>query len=253
MTYTSDLVFLGPAIGAVITSVYALRAARHSTAMQLHTSYADKRLDIVNGLLDATEECRRAGTVQERREAGRKLHPAVLRVRLAFNSDHGLIKAADATVRWARLVMEHPRPAQPRDLVALAALRKRALYDGPESPAQAALSFVSSVRRDQEEAAAKGLPQPDVEKYEQEAFHWEMELGDIDVAHAIPAWGVRQSHSKAVKDHEHAQVELTTAQVLLVDAANRHMLSPTHLDPPAGLRRLRARRRLGPAKAVIEP
>lgn len=55
--------------------------------------------------------------------------------------------------------MEHPRPDQPPDLVALAALRERALYHGPESTAQAALSFVTSVRRDPEQAAAKGLPQ----------------------------------------------------------------------------------------------
>ncbi|MGV9761668.1 hypothetical protein ACWDUC_38515 [Streptomyces tricolor] len=253
MTYASDLVFLGPAIGAVITSVYALRAARHSTAMQLHTSYADKHLDIVNGLLDATEECRRAGTDKERRESGSKLHPAVLRVRLAFNSDHDLIEAADTAVRWARLVMEHPRPAQPRGLVALAALRERALHDGPDSAAQAALDFVTSVRRDQEEAAAKGLPQPDVEQYEQEALHWERELGDINVAHTILPWEARQIDRKMVEKHERAQVELTTAQVLLVDAANRHMLSPAHLDPPAAIRRLAARRRLGPPKAVIEP
>lgn len=38
MAYALDLVFLGPAIGAVITSMYALQAARHSTAIQLHAS-----------------------------------------------------------------------------------------------------------------------------------------------------------------------------------------------------------------------
>ncbi|MEW2467975.1 hypothetical protein AB0919_23595 [Streptomyces sp. NPDC046994] len=71
--------------------------------------------------------------------------------------------------------------------MALAALWERALHDGPESTAQAALSFVTSIRREQEQVAAKGLPQPNVEEHEQETFHCEMELGDAAVSKAIPS------------------------------------------------------------------
>jgi hypothetical protein len=106
MSYTSDLVFLGPAIGAVITSVYALRQARVSTAVQLHTAHVDKRLDVANLFMDTVDRCRECRDPKVLPARARAVQSAHLRVRLAL-ADCGARQVAHR---------EHGRRTERQDL-----------------------------------------------------------------------------------------------------------------------------------------
>jgi hypothetical protein len=112
MSYTSDPVFLGPASGAVITSVYALRQARVSTAVQLHPAHVDKRLDVANLFMDAVDRCRECRDPKVLPARARAVQSTHLRVRLALADCPGAVNAAEQAERLAASSSRRPSPPQ---------------------------------------------------------------------------------------------------------------------------------------------
>ncbi|MFD8820758.1 hypothetical protein ACFV1C_00065 [Streptomyces sp. NPDC059605] len=163
------LVFLGPAFGAVVTSLYAMREGRRQTALQLHTSHSDRRLDIALEFLDALNACSEHGTVEEETKTATALAAVSLKVQLAFADTPAVTTAAAEATRWASTRAQNPAPPPdpiPHVLRQLEELGEQASNPEYATKAKLGLKYVKSINDQLNEAADKGETGPDIGPFE---------------------------------------------------------------------------------------
>lgn len=230
MAITSDLVFLGPAIGAVITSLYTVRTVRHSSAVSVHTSYVERRLDVLTAFLESLERCQDDVPPPDPQTAAKSVYASLRRVRLTFPTSSKVNQTARTAARCAVELASNPQPEPLKVVEILNALQAQASYEegaSPEgyvSPASRILDLLRDVYAEQREAAAQGKDDP-AEQYEDVLWRFESETA-VNLSGALPSTRMRERHKQACAAHEEAAAEFTQALDAFVDAAARWTDAP---------------------------
>lgn len=248
MAFGSDLVFLGPPIGALITSVYAMRAVRHSSDVNLRASYVEPRLKLLTDFLGAVEQCNEDESPAQRQEAAKAVAASLRRVQLTFPPDDpaNVNAAARRAARCASELTRHPYPPPLQGLETLKELEQRQAmeeyyaeeYSTEEageknrpSPFGDALALVREIHEAQAAAAAKGEDHP-ADQYDSDLQYYEGLTGLNIAAAVIPTWQ-RDRFNTAVSAHEQAVTAFTESLNDFVDAAARWTETPLRTQTSA--------------------
>lgn len=167
----SQLTVLGPAIGASIAAVYAIRTANVTARVTVKASFSKERLTIALEFLDALQACRNASNLNAIARARHQLSTARLRVSVAFFNSETVQSAADEASRCARhLVDGWSHLPDGEDERVLKTLRNMADEDREmgrsASDAQSALDFIAEISQAQQTAHDNNAPEPDFRELE---------------------------------------------------------------------------------------
>ncbi|KDR60987.1 hypothetical protein GTY78_23775 [Streptomyces sp. SID4934] len=245
MSITSQLVFLGPALGAVVTSLYTVYTVRQNNRVEVHTSYIERRLDILTGFLEAVERCQDVIPPAERQKALRAVDDSMRRVRLTFPDRSGVTESAQRAAKCAIALAIRPCPDPLEEDRVLAELMARQA----EAEAQEAWSvasdfentrdFLREVKKEQKEAAGKGGDDP-ADRYLDELWHREETL-KMSLSGALPSMRERERFQREHKAHEKAVAEYVVALDEFPRCTARWMGEPLkQMMSPRGPRRVTA-------------
>ncbi|MFF2964242.1 hypothetical protein ACFVT1_36365 [Streptomyces sp. NPDC057963] len=226
MSKTENLLFLGPAIGALITALYALWEGRRQTALQLHTSHLDKRLDIATAFLDAVDAFSASSGKEAETKAARAVAASAMKVRLGFAGRSGVEDAAADAGKWAGVLAQNPEPPPsqvPRLLRELEDLTHNGFV---AETARGGLKFVSRIIAELDAAAVKGEDGPDVEQYRDDLYQLE-NLLEMDLSPVLQPASERRLYQMRAAARREAEVELAAALSRFVEAANDWLLNPS--------------------------
>ncbi|MCX5462062.1 hypothetical protein G6W47_17905 [Streptomyces sp. CAI-21] len=197
MAITSELVFLGPALGAVVTSLYTVHTVRQNHRVELHTSYIDRRLEILTGLLEAVERCQDVMPRDQRQKASRSVHDSLRRVRLTFPDGSEVTESAQRAAECAIVLatlLTKPRDVRPPLGRSVA---RRAPVEFKDFR-----KLLRQVKKEQEEAAAKGGDDP-ADRYLNELGDWEHSLR-MSLRGALPFMEERERFQQELAAYKEA-------------------------------------------------
>ncbi|MFD4171348.1 hypothetical protein ACFWQ1_29960 [Streptomyces albidoflavus] len=208
MAITSELVFLGPALGAVVTSLYTVHTVRQNNRVELHTSYIDRRLEILTGFLEAVERCQDVMPRDQRQKASRAVHDSLRRVRLTFPDGSEVTESAQRAAECAIVLANNPCPKpleEERLLVDLLIGQEEAEHHKAWSVVSDFKDFrllLRQVKKEQEEAAGKGGDDP-ADRYLNELGDWEHSLR-MPLRGALPSMEERERFQQELAAYEEA-------------------------------------------------